>query len=716
MVFDKSQTFLAPTTSKPLPEFRHDLVLRSGPNDYDGSPTYTLFDPVTTHYYKLSWSEYQVYKRLQTPKTIEKLLHELNSDTSLELTKDDLIAYLQEAKANKLLRGSHESEKLITEHKRKKASLLLWGLYKYLYFRIPLINPNNFLDRTKDYVRGFYSKTALILYFVTILIAMGIIIFRFNEYVGTFYYFFNLKGIVAYVTAILAVKFIHEFSHAYVAKLLNVRVPSMGIAFIILWPVLFTDVTDSWKLKSRAKRFVIAFAGVGSEMVLAGFATIGWAVTQPGILNSTFFVVSSVTWISSLFMNLNPAMRFDGYYMFSDFLGIENLQTRAFELTRWKIRNFLWGIEVPLLEEGLPKRVVNTLIVYSIFTWIYRLFLYTSIAVLIYFKFTKSIGIILFLVEIIFFIIYPFVWEGMNLYKMRAQIKMNKSLTITTTCLLIFLGWFVLPWPHSENFPAITEPSKEQVIYAPYNGQVINVYVAEQDWVTKGDTIITIDSKEVDTELEEAKIHRAIEEEEIEKALTDEEKRSLIPEKKKRLAFFDTIISSLEEKKNQTVATAELDGTVYLLNDEITVGQHVYQGAEIAIIADLNKMKLVAYVHESFYRYIQEGETVTFTVKDGDRKKYQGVITNIAPLRVTHLKHPQLSSVYGEDLPVHSKLVDDQFPLAEAYFIVDIDITRESEDLSVGQVGVVSIPGPWRSKMMEWARYLTEIFWRESGF
>lgn len=716
MVFDAAQSIMTPAGSIMLPRFRDDLVLRSGPKDYDGSPTYTLFDPVTTHYYKLSWADYQVYKRLQVPKTLHRLMLELSNETTLGLSEDDVKLYLQEAKLNKLLQTPYDSENLLYESKKKKLSIWAWGLYKYLYFRIPLVNPNGFLDRTKKYIQPLYSKTALLIYLFVIFMAIGVIAFRFNEYIGTFYYFFNLQGFVAYVAAILTVKFIHEFSHAYVAKLLNVRVPSMGVAFIIMWPVLFTDVTDSWKLKSRLERFAIAFAGVGSEVVLAGFATIGWAVTEPGILNSIFFVVSSVTWISSLFMNLNPAMRFDGYYMFSDLLGIENLQARAFEYTRWKIREWLWGMKPQALEEKLPGRIKNTLIVYSIFTWIYRLFLYTTIAVLVYLKFTKSIGIFLFLVEIIFFIVYPFVWEARNMYKMRAQINMNKRLIIVVTCLSIFMGWFVLPWPHSETFPAITEPIKEQVIYAPYPGRVDSIEVSEQDQVKKGDRIITINAREMEVDLEKAKIHRAIEEEEIEKALADEERRGLLPEKKNRLAFYDTLIQSLEEKMKQTIAMAEIDGTVYLFDDKIIEGQYVPAGTEIAIIANLREMKAIAYVHESFFQYVKEGAEVTFTVNGGERKEYQGVITDIAPLRSTHLKHSQLASVYGEGLPVYSKVVDDEFPLAEAYFIVAIDLKGDTSNLSVGEVGEVSIRGPWRSKMMEWVRYLVEVFWRESGF
>ena len=73
-------------------------------------------------------------------------------------------------------------------------------------------------------------------------------------------------------------------------------------------------------------------------------------------------------------------MRFDGYYIFSDWLKAENLQPRAFALARWKIRELLFGFYKEPPEE-LSKNRKWIFISYAWFTWIYRFFLFLGIAI-----------------------------------------------------------------------------------------------------------------------------------------------------------------------------------------------------------------------------------------------------------------------------------------------------------------------------------------------
>ena len=103
-------------------------------------------------------------------------------------------------------------------------------------------------------------------------------------------------------------------------------------------------------------------------------------------------------WILTLVVNLNPLMRFDGYYLFSDYLGIKNLQERAFAMARWKLRSTLFGLELPAPEQ-LRAKTVRTLVIFAWATWIYRFFLFLAIALLVYYFFFKLAGLLLMLIE-----------------------------------------------------------------------------------------------------------------------------------------------------------------------------------------------------------------------------------------------------------------------------------------------------------------------------
>ena len=107
-------------------------------------------------------------------------------------------------------------------------------------------------------------------------------------------------------------------------------------------------------------------------------------------------------------------MRFDGYYVFADYLKMGNLQPRAFALAKWQLRNLLFGYKhsAPELMESSKQ---NFIILYAWFTWIYRFFLFIGIAFLIYHFAFKLLGIILFVVEIFWFIALP-VLKEMNIW------------------------------------------------------------------------------------------------------------------------------------------------------------------------------------------------------------------------------------------------------------------------------------------------------------
>ena len=212
---------------KTLPMFRQDLRLFKGPPEADGSPTYTLYDPVRAQYFKVSWTESLVIKLLKPGMTMEDLIKEIEHNSTLKVAAEELSVMFQDAMVNNLLAVPRTSEMVAKEAASKKTHWFMWFVYHYLFMRIPLFHPDKFLSHTLRYVVPLVSKPALIIY--SILIALGFfqLIFRFSEYIHTFTYFFSVEGFLLYAVSISAVKIIHEFTHAYTAKYYRLHVPSM---------------------------------------------------------------------------------------------------------------------------------------------------------------------------------------------------------------------------------------------------------------------------------------------------------------------------------------------------------------------------------------------------------------------------------------------------------------------------------------------------------
>ena len=123
-----------------------------------------------------------------------------------------------------------------------------------------------------------------------------------------------------------------------------------------------------------------------TELAIAAFASLLWSFLPEGALRSAAFLLATTTWLLTLGVNLNPFMRFDGYFLLSDLLEVGNLQQRSFALARWWLREQLFGFaEQP--PELLPRSLRRGLVIYAFCTWLYRFFLFLGIALLVYMLF-----------------------------------------------------------------------------------------------------------------------------------------------------------------------------------------------------------------------------------------------------------------------------------------------------------------------------------------
>ena len=193
--------------------------------------------------------------------------------------------------------------------------------------------------------------------------------------------------------------------------------------------MLYTDTSDSWRLNDKRKRLAIAAAGMISEFSLALIATFFWAITPDGVVRSVLFSVAFIGWLIALGLNASPFFRFDGYYILSDALDIQNLHDRSGALARqWSRRVFL-GIHDPDPEPYLEQSLKRILVVFALITHVYRVIVFVSIALLVYNYFFKALGIFLMMVELIWFVGLPIQQEIISLKRRLSDIRPRKGLS-----------------------------------------------------------------------------------------------------------------------------------------------------------------------------------------------------------------------------------------------------------------------------------------------
>ena len=193
-------------------------------------------------------------------------------------------------------------------------------------------------------------------------------------------------------------------------------------------------------------------------------------------------------------------MRFDGYYVFADYLKVENLQPRAFALAKWKLRQWIFGFKhKPPEQINIQKQ--NLIIVYAWATWIYRFFLFLGIALLVYYFAFKLLGIFLFVVEIVWFILLPIFREIREWWRLRSNIYL--SLQFVRSILVLGALAFIIfyPWKSSQKTPAIYQSEKFIEIFPPINSQVKDIYITEKQIVKEDQKLINLDSPALNSEI-----------------------------------------------------------------------------------------------------------------------------------------------------------------------------------------------------------------------
>ena len=118
--------------------------------------------------------------------------------------------------------------------------------------------------------------------------------------------------------------------------------------FLVFVPCLYCDVSDAWLFPSRRQRILVSAAGMIVEITLASVATLLWFFSVDGPVQTICLTVMTICTVSTLLANGNPLMRYDGYFILSDLIGIPNLAGESTGLISQKVKRWLWGLPQPV--------------------------------------------------------------------------------------------------------------------------------------------------------------------------------------------------------------------------------------------------------------------------------------------------------------------------------------------------------------------------------
>lgn len=700
-----------------FPPLREELSLHPGPSLSNGQPSWTLEDPVRNQFFRIDWLTFEVLKRWSFADAGD-ILQDIHADTTLNPEESDLAEVLRFLNENQLLRpdARASANQFASRHARLRGSWHQQLLHHYLFFRIPLIRPDRWLDRIAPSMNWVFSSMFARLTLLALLLG-GVQVYRdWDRFSVTLLDTFTPTGILAYALALIGVKCAHELGHALTAKRYGCRVPAMGLAFLVLWPVPYTDTNDVWRLNDKRARQRVAAAGVMTELVIAIWSTLAWVVLPDGLLRSIAFPLATTTWLATLAINTSPFMRFDGYFLLSDWLDLPNLHARAFALARWDLRRRLFGLEDAPPEYFSRRRHVG-LILFAWATWIYRLVLFLGIAVLVYHFFIKLVGLFLFAVEIVWFVFRPIANEiaAWRALWPQVQPKGRRRARRGVWLLLALILLLAVPWPTRLQATGVLRASQVFPVHAPVHAQVAALPLADGSEVQAGQVLMQLSAAENSSKHEElvARIERLRWQSQA--AGFDSEQRARIMVLREELATAETELAALKEDAVRYQPVAPFDGTLRDIVPDLAPGVWVGKNEKLAVLVGKQGNEVDAYLEEHQVRRVAVGDSARFYPDGLEGPFVRLQVTAIDRDAAQVLPSGVWAAQQGGMIAAREK--QGQWIPEHAVYHVTLAV-REDPGVLGGQSwrGKVVIAGNWEAPGMQFMQSFAALLWRELGF
>ncbi|EON11586.1 HlyD family efflux transporter periplasmic adaptor subunit [Pandoraea sp. SD6-2] len=701
-----------------LPQLRQELTLSPGASTPDGAPTWMLHDPAANRFFQIGWPAFELLARWPLD-DMHAIVDSVNRETTLTVSLDDLEALVRMLRHQNLLvsAGASGTARLEQHKAAQQTSRAMWLLKHYLMIRIPLWHPMPFLRAAERYVHFAFRPVSWAIVALVALTGLILVSRRWDEFVHTFHGYSDWRGLIGVGIALGFAKILHEFAHAFTAQRHGCRVPTMGVALLVMLPVLYTDTTEAWKVPARRDRLWIGAAGMLSELALAAFATLAWSLLPDGPLRAGAFMLATTTWVATLAINASPFMRFDGYFLLSDWLDMPNLHDRAFALGRWWLRERLFGFGDPQPEPCRASRR-RFLIAFSFATWLYRVVVFVSIAFVVYHAFFKLLGMLLFCVEFGWFIVRPVWQEARATWARRDELRWCRETRRTAILAAVLLGIFVLPWHAGVSAPAVLAPQRAQGLYTIAPGYVADKPTPAHDGqrVRAGEMLAVLVSPDLEAQLAAAMANEALLHWEVDQQSFDERLQKQGTALAHRWEAAKQAVVGLQAQIAQLTITAPFDGTVQTNDDAQVAGTWLPRGERIYDLIAPGAVKGDAYVGEDDVARLEAGQSATFVGSLPESRARRCVIDAIDKVNVATLDAPSVASTYGGPIPAEQNAKTHALvPLAATW---QVRFGQCSGGMGLGReiTGTVHLGAGRQSFAGEGIRFVAAVLQREVGF
>ena len=299
--------------------------------------------------------------------------------------QDEVIKLLGDLHRADLLQSDVPPDSQELSERREQYRRIRWKEYfgNPVALRLPLFEPDRFLNRCVPYVRPVFGWAGAVIWLVLVAGAIALAGLHWKELsLGALDRVFSVRNLLLMWLVFPVVKMVHELGHALTVKVRGGEVHEMGVMFLLLMPIPYVNASAASAFADKRWRMLVGASGMLVELLIAAIAMVFWIYMEPGLGRAIAYNVLLIAGVSTLVFNGNPLLRYDGYYILADWLEIPNLAQRANEYVGYLVQRHLFGVS-SLEEPQVAKGERAWFLFYAPASFAYRMFVMVTILLVV---------------------------------------------------------------------------------------------------------------------------------------------------------------------------------------------------------------------------------------------------------------------------------------------------------------------------------------------
>jgi putative peptide zinc metalloprotease protein len=680
--------------------------------EYRGRTWYVLQDLASDRFHRFASAAYLLIGLMDGRRTVREIWEAATATLGDEApSQDECIRLLSQLHAADLLVCDVSPDASELSQRVQRQSYQKWKsqLLNVFAWKFPLCDPDRFLTRFLPLVRPLIGWAGFTLWLSVVGVGVTLGALHWPALSQDM-----LDQILAPRNLILiwflfpVIKLLHELGHGFATKRFGGDVHELGAMVLVLTPVPYVEASAAWAFPNKWQRIVVGAAGMMVELFLASLALIVWVYAEPGLVRLLAYNTVLIAGISTVIFNVNPLLRFDGYYMLMDWLEIPNLRGRATQYLGYLCERYLFGRrDASLSATTRGERV--WFVLYGLLSSTYRILVVIGILLylgeefpLVAVIFAGLTAITMFLVPIMKAVSFVVANPRLRLVRVRA-VATSIALVAGVVALIC-----LVPFPFHTTAEGVVWIPDEAVVRAGSDGFFERVVATPGSLVKAGDVLVRCRNPrfEADLKILRARV-RELEARHTEQVPVDLVKAAIIAEE---LQYARRELARVQKRVDELTIKSKTDGVFVLSAEKDWPGRFLHQGEILAHVVDLKVLTVRAIVQQAdidLIRHMHEHPHVRLA--EALSVLLDATVSRVVPAALDELPSRALGTEGGGAVAV-DPTDGAGTKTMQRFFQVDLQLAEHAGVINAGGRVYVRFSHDWAPLSVQWSRQVRQLF------